>query len=175
MRNSRFWVVGLLLFNLTAAAEDLAPTWLKIPLQAHTVLKDGIYAHSFADSVMVQFGRKSSLPPVQHIERISHEAFDHDVRALIRQISHNLAIDKGHPMRLRAGPFKGGPSRDLAGKFIEYQSTDRDGINYVTCMAFVKSGSRIHAVYVESFLTALPKCSESLIELSASPVMYRHQ
>lgn len=157
-----------------AAPEIQLPAWVKFPLSSDSALKTDIYTHSIADSVFIELGHKGFLPPIQHIGRDLEQDSNKQIEALILEIEHNLAIDKPKPpTRLRAGSFKGGSKRDLDGRFAEFQSSDQDGINYITCVAFLKDGKKLHAVYIESFLTSLPKCSDELIRLARDPVFLR--
>jgi|GEM_PF-6258087 len=168
-----------LFISFSALALENPYNWEKIELDANNPLRQTWLSKSIADSIFRSLDRAdgSIIPPIEHVGAVASGSFASQSQILINQILNNLQVDMKSKFTRNRRPgsqrFVTGVRNELIGRLVEYQYRAKNGSDYITCIAVVEDHKKVHAIYLTSYLSSLPKCTSELENLASSTVLYQ--
>lgn len=181
------WIAKILVFAIVSAplqgvcavqkssADSDLEQWMKVPFAKPSFISR-MYKNSIAKGVFVKLEKSGGfLPPIQYFARPMKSNLATQNLAISDDILKSLGVPRGKGLysttQVKAGPFKAGKDLKREGYFAEYQSTD-NGTLLVTCIVLVKNGDQVLATYTQATKAALPKCTQELVSLAQTDVLF---
>jgi hypothetical protein len=170
---------GEVVIGTTSAQQAELPKWMALP-----VADVSFYKNNFMTSLETIFQKVGTpavpntiTPPIQHISRSSEakagsKAYTKELESFTKYILRQIVNgDEGAQPTLKMTTNSGGErlefvsqEKKMTGLYFAWTHEEL-GVSKITCIGYIQSNNRIHALFTQSSATRFPNCKAEILDL----------